>query len=84
LEDSAQLSALSAEGLAVFCRNFASEIKRNETSMNKMTPNNKQIRRHQEANLYTEEQARLLFAMRDMVKWEVQRQLSELLKSHNY
>jgi len=49
--------------------------------MDKMTPNEKQIRRHQEANLYTEEQARLLFAMRDMVKWEVERQLKEIFKS---
>jgi hypothetical protein len=50
--------------------------------MDKMTPNEKQIRRHQEANLYTEEQARLLFAMRDMVKWEVERQLKEIFKSN--
>lgn len=49
--------------------------------MDKLTPNNQQERRHQEANAYTEEQARLLFAMRDMVKWEVQRQLKEILKS---
>ena len=49
--------------------------------MNKITPNDKQIRRHQEAHSYTEEQARLLFAMRDMVKWEVERQLKEVLKS---
>ena len=49
--------------------------------MDKMTPNDIQIRRHQAANAYTEEQARLLFAMRDMVKWEVERQLKELLKS---
>ena len=49
--------------------------------MDKTTPNNnKQIRRHQAAKSYTEEQARLLFAMRDMVKWEVKRQLTELLK----
>jgi hypothetical protein len=46
-----------------------------------MTPNDKQDRRHQTANSYTEEQARLLFAMRDMVKWEVERQLKELFKS---
>ena len=46
-----------------------------------MTPNDKQISRHQAANSYTEEQARLLFAMRDMVKWEVERQLKEILKS---
>ena len=51
--------------------------------MNKMTPNDKQISRHQAANSYTEEQARLLFAMRDMVKWEVQRQLKKILKSNN-
>ena len=49
--------------------------------MNKMTPNDKQISRHQAANSYTEDQARLLFAMRDMVKWEVERQLKEILKS---
>lgn len=49
--------------------------------MDKLTPNNKQIHRHQEANAYTEEQARLLFAMRDMVKWEVERQLNEIFKS---
>ena len=48
-----------------------------------MTPNNKQERRHQAANSYTEEQARLLFAMRDMVKWEVQRQLKKILKSNS-
>ena len=51
--------------------------------MNKMTPNDKQISRHQAANSYTEEQARLLFAMRDMVKWEVERQLKKILKSNN-
>jgi len=51
--------------------------------MDKLTPNNKQIRRHQEANAYTEEQARLLFAMRDMVKWEVERQLNEIFKSRS-
>jgi hypothetical protein len=49
--------------------------------MDKLTPNNQQERRHQEAHSYTEEQARLLFAMRDMVKWEVQRQLKEILKT---
>jgi hypothetical protein len=48
--------------------------------MNKMSPNNKQNRRYQAAHDYTEEQARLLLAMRDMVKWEVSRQLKELLK----
>lgn len=51
--------------------------------MDEMTPNNKQERRHQAANSYTEEQARLLLAMRDMVKWEVERQLKEILKSNN-
>jgi len=50
--------------------------------MDKMTPNDKQERRHQAANSYTEEQARLLLAMRDMVKWEVERQLKEILKSN--
>ena len=79
MEDSAQLSAIPAEGCAMFLRNFAS--KSYETSMDNMTPNDIQIRRHQAANAYTEEQARLLFAMRDMVKWEVERQLKELLKS---
>ena len=49
--------------------------------MDKMTPNDKQISRHQAANSYTEEQARLLLAMRDMVKWEVERQLKEILKT---
>ena len=51
--------------------------------MDKMTPNDKQECRHQAANSYTEEQARLLLAMRDMVKWEVERQLKEILKSNN-
>ena len=37
--------------------------------------------RHEAAQAYTEDQARLLLAMRDMVKWEVQRQLAELLDS---
>lgn len=50
--------------------------------MDKMTPNDIQERRHQAANSYTEEQARLLLAMRDMVKWEVERQLKEILKSN--
>ena len=49
--------------------------------MDKMTPNDKQERRHQAANSYTEEQARLLLAMRDMVRWEVERQLKERLES---
>ena len=49
--------------------------------MDKMTPTDIQNRRHQAANCYTEEQARLLFAMRDMVKWEVERQLKEILKT---
>ena len=48
---------------------------------NKIAPNDQQDRRHQEAISYTEEQARLLFAMRDMVKWEVNRQLREMFKS---
>jgi hypothetical protein len=51
--------------------------------MDKMTPNDQQERRHQAAQSYTEEQARLLFAMRDMVKWEVKRQLEEILKSRS-
>lgn len=46
--------------------------------MDKMTPNDKPNLRHQAARSYTEDQARLLFAMRDMVKWEVKRQLSEI------
>lgn len=50
--------------------------------MDKMAPNDKQERRHQAANSYTEEQAKLLLAMRDMVKWEVERQLKEILKSN--
>lgn len=50
--------------------------------MDKMTPNDIQERRHKAANSYTEEQARLLLAMRDMVKWEVERQLKEILKSN--
>ena len=50
--------------------------------MDKMTPNDKQERRHQAANSYTVEQARLLLAMRDMVKCELERQLKEILKSN--
>ena len=46
--------------------------------MDKMTPDDKPNLRHQAAKSYTEEQARILLAMRDMVKWEVKRQLSEL------
>ena len=49
--------------------------------MDKMTPDDISSRRHQAAKSYTEDQARLLLAMRDMVKWEVKRQLSELIKS---
>ena len=49
--------------------------------MDKMTPTDIQKRKHQAANSYTEEQARLLLAMRDMVKWEVERQLKEILKT---
>ncbi len=48
--------------------------------MVKKSPNNKKDRRHEAAQSYTEEQSRLLLAMRDMVKWEVSRQLKELLK----
>ena len=48
--------------------------------MKKMTPNDKLNLRHLAAKNYTEEQARLILAMRDMVKWEVSRQLKELLK----
>ena len=51
--------------------------------MDKMTPTDIQKRKHQAANSYTAEQARLLLAMRDMVKWEVKRQLGELIKSTN-
>ena len=50
--------------------------------MDKKTPNDQQTLRHQAAQSYTEEQARLLLAMRDMVKWEVQRQLREMFKSN--
>jgi hypothetical protein len=46
--------------------------------MEKMTPNDKLNLRHLAAKNYTEEQARLILAMRDMVKWEVKRQLNEL------
>jgi hypothetical protein len=49
--------------------------------MDKMTPNDKQNLRHQAARSYTEDQARIILAMRDMVKWEVSRQLKELIKS---
>ena len=48
--------------------------------MNKKSPNKKQDRKHQAAQSYTEEQARLLLSMRDMVKCEVSRQLKEQLK----
>ena len=51
--------------------------------MDKMTPTDIQKRKHQAANSYTEEQARLLLAMRDMVKWEVERQLNEIFKSRS-
>ena len=51
--------------------------------MDKMTHDDKSSLRHQAAKIYTEEQARLLLAMRDMVKWEVKRQLDELIKSTN-
>jgi hypothetical protein len=37
------------------------------------------IRRHQAASSYTEDQARLLFTIRDMVKAEVKRQLKEII-----
>jgi hypothetical protein len=49
--------------------------------MDKMTPNDKPNLRHQAARSYTEDQARIILAMRDMVKWEVSRQLKELIKS---
>lgn len=48
--------------------------------MDKTTPSEKQQLRHQAASSYTEEQARLLFAMRDMVKWEVTREVTRQLK----
>ena len=67
----------------LLCRNFATEIKSYETLMDKMTPDDKSSLRHQAAKIYTEDQARLLLAMRDMVKWEVKRQLGELIKSTN-
>lgn len=46
--------------------------------MKKKTPTDNPSLKHQVAQSYTENQARLLLAMRDMVKWEVKRQLSEL------
>ena len=49
--------------------------------MDKITPDDKTNLRHQAAKIYTEDQARLLLAMRDMVKWEVKRQLKELINS---
>ena len=66
----------------LFCRNFATEIKSYETQMDRMTPADNPSLRHQAAKSYTEEQARLLLAMRDMVKWEVKRQLNEILNHH--
>lgn len=45
--------------------------------MDKMTPDDKPNLRHQAASNFTEDQARLLFAVRDMVKSEVKRQLKE-------
>lgn len=44
-----------------------------------ITPNTQPNRRHQAASSYTEEQARLLFTIRDMVKAEVKRQLKEII-----
>ena len=46
--------------------------------MKKKIPTDNPSLKHQVAQSYTENQARLLLAMRDMVKWEVKRQLSEL------
>lgn len=43
-----------------------------------MTPDDEQERRHRAAMEYTEEQARLLMAVRDMVRWEVKRQLESM------
>lgn len=43
-----------------------------------MTPDDEQERRHRAAKVYTEEQARLLMAVRDMVRWEVKRQLESM------
>lgn len=65
-----------------FCRTFATRIPLNDTSMDQKSQNDKQDRRHQAASSYTEEQTRLLFAMRDMVKAEVERQLKELFKKY--
>ncbi|MEE3383520.1 MAG: hypothetical protein VZR36_00365 [Prevotella sp.] len=48
--------------------------------MEQKSPKNKPNLKHQAASNYTEDQARLLFAMRDMVRAEVKRQLKELLK----
>jgi hypothetical protein len=73
-------SAIGASSIALGLHRPCPEIKKTITSMNKKSPNNKQDRKHQAAQSYTEEQARLLLAMRDMVKWEVSRQLKEQLK----
>lgn len=48
--------------------------------MDQNSTNDKPNRRHQAASSYTEEQTRLLFAIRDMVKAEVKRQLKEIFK----
>ena len=72
-----------ASSLHLACIVLATEIKSYETLMDKMTPDDKSGLRHQAAKIYTEDQARLLLAMRDMVKWEVKRQLDELIKSTN-
>ena len=45
--------------------------------MGKTTPDDKLSLRHQAASKFTEDQARLLFTIRDMVRQEVKRQLKE-------
>lgn len=47
--------------------------------MDQKSPNTQPNRRHQAASIYTEEQTRLLFTIRDMVKAEVTRQLKEII-----
>lgn len=47
--------------------------------MGQKSPNTQPDRRHQAASSYTEDQARLLFTLRDMVKAEVTRQLKEII-----
>ena len=67
-----------ASSLHSACTVLAPKSKSYETQMKKKTPTDNPSLKHQVAQSYTENQARLLLAMRDMVKWEVKRQLSEL------